>query len=41
MGYPGPAYPRGFKNTGVDTLEPFEVRDVMPGDDPVAQDRAQ
>jgi Gluconate 2-dehydrogenase subunit 3 len=41
MGYPGPAYPRGFKNAGVDSLEPFEVRDVMPGDDPVAQDRAQ
>ena len=41
MGYPGPAYPRGFKDIGVDTLEPFEVRDIDPGDDPAAQDEGQ
>lgn len=34
MGFPGPAYPRGYKNTGVDKLEPFEVRDVKPQEDP-------
>jgi hypothetical protein len=35
IGFPGPAYPRGYKNSGVDRREPFEVRDVQPGDDPV------
>jgi hypothetical protein len=35
IGFPGPAYPRGYKNPGIDTAEPFEVRDVRPGDDPV------
>ncbi|PYI65225.1 hypothetical protein CVV68_19120 [Arthrobacter livingstonensis] len=35
IGFAGPAYPRGYKNMGVDALEPFEVRDVHPGDDPV------
>jgi Gluconate 2-dehydrogenase subunit 3 len=35
IGFPGPAYPRGYKNPGVDSLEPFEVRDAMPSDDPV------
>ncbi len=34
MGFPGPAYPRGYKNAGVDSREPFEVRDAHPGDDP-------
>jgi hypothetical protein len=33
IGFPGPAYPRGYKNTGVDAREPFEVRDVSPSDD--------
>ena len=27
MGFPGPAYPRGYKNTGVDAREGFEVPD--------------
>lgn len=27
MGFPGPAYPRGYKNLGIDAREPFEVRD--------------
>ena len=26
IGFPGPAYPRGYKNPGVDRREPFEVR---------------
>jgi Gluconate 2-dehydrogenase subunit 3 len=35
IGFPGPAYPRGYKNPGVDAREPFEVGDVVPSDDPV------
>ncbi len=35
MGFPGPAYPRGYKNPGVDKLEPFEVRDQRAAEDPV------
>jgi hypothetical protein len=35
IGFPGPAYPRGYKNSGVGRLEPFEVPDTRPGDDPV------
>lgn len=38
MGFPGPAYPRGYKNAGVGKLEPFEVRDVRPAEDPVGDD---
>ena len=34
IGFAGPAYPRGYKNLGVDRLEPFEVRDIRPGADP-------
>ena len=34
IGFAGPAYPRGYKNLGVDRLEPFEVRDVRPDEDP-------
>jgi Gluconate 2-dehydrogenase subunit 3 len=37
MGFPGPAYPRGYKNPGVDGREPFEVRDQAPADDPVGR----
>jgi Gluconate 2-dehydrogenase subunit 3 len=37
MGFPGPAYPRGYKNAGVDKLEPFEARDARPGEDPVRE----
>jgi hypothetical protein len=36
MGFPGPAYPRGYKNAAVDGREPFEVADTRPSDDPVA-----
>jgi hypothetical protein len=32
----GPAYPRGYKNIGLDAREPFEVADASPGADPVA-----
>jgi len=35
IGFPGPAYPRGYKNTGIDRREPFEVPDTRPGEDPV------
>jgi hypothetical protein len=38
MGFPGPAYPRGYKNAGVGKLEPFEVPDRRPGEDPVGDD---
>jgi Gluconate 2-dehydrogenase subunit 3 len=38
IGFPGPAYPRGYKNLGVDALEPFEVRDARPGEDPVGRE---
>jgi Gluconate 2-dehydrogenase subunit 3 len=38
IGFPGPAYPRGYKNAGVDTTEPFEVRDTKPANDPVRKD---
>lgn len=34
IGFAGPAYPRGYKNIGVDSLEPFEVRDARPDADP-------
>lgn len=39
MGFPGPAYPRGYKNPGVDAREPFEVRDAKPGADPARGQR--
>jgi hypothetical protein len=32
IGWPGPAYPRGYKNLGIDKLEPFEVHDHRPTD---------
>jgi hypothetical protein len=32
IGFPGPAYPRGYKNAGVDAREPFEVADAQPAD---------
>ena len=30
IGFPGPAYPRGYKNPGVNAREPFEVADHGP-----------
>jgi hypothetical protein len=37
IGFPGPAYPRGYKNAGVDKREPFEVLDQHPTDDPIRE----
>ncbi|HET8717189.1 MAG TPA: gluconate 2-dehydrogenase subunit 3 family protein [Nocardioidaceae bacterium] len=44
IGFPGPAYPRGYKNAGINTLEPFEQPDQRPidpvehpGDQPLDQ----
>jgi Gluconate 2-dehydrogenase subunit 3 len=34
IGFPGPAYPRGYKNPGVGRREPFEVADARPSQDP-------
>jgi hypothetical protein len=32
MGFGGPAYPRGYKNLGIDRREPWEVAEVQPVD---------
>jgi Gluconate 2-dehydrogenase subunit 3 len=37
IGFPGPAYPRGYKNAGVGKLESFEVADAQPTEDPVRE----
>ena len=37
MGFPGPAYPRGYKNKGMGRREPFEVADGRPAEDPVRE----
>jgi Gluconate 2-dehydrogenase subunit 3 len=34
MGFAGPAYPRGYKNLGLDRREPFEVKVQHPSFDP-------
>ena len=34
IGFSGPAYPRGYKNPGINSTEPFEVSDAMPHMDP-------
>jgi hypothetical protein len=39
IGFGGPAYPRGYKNLGVNRLEPFEVADARPDEDPAAPGR--
>ena len=39
IGFGGPAYPRGYKNMGLNRLEPFEVADTRPTEDPVSLDR--
>lgn len=38
IGFGGPAYPRGYKNIGIEAREPWEVADVSDKD-PVAEDR--
>ncbi len=35
IGFAGPAYPRGYKNLGLDSREPFEVADARPQQDPL------
>lgn len=35
IGFDGPAYPRGYKNIGVNRLEGIEVHDAHPTDDPL------
>lgn len=35
IGFPGPAYPRGYKNPGTDAREPYEVADTRPSADPL------
>ena len=37
MGFPGPAYPRGYKNKGMGRREPFETADSHPAGDPVQE----
>jgi hypothetical protein len=37
IGFGGPAYPRGYKNLGIDAREPWEVRDSRPGLDPLRE----
>jgi hypothetical protein len=39
IGFPGPAYPRGYKHAGMDAREPFEVADHHPADDPVQEEQ--
>ncbi len=41
IGFTGPAYPRGYKNRGIDAREPFEVRDDRPDLDPTKASRAR
>jgi hypothetical protein len=41
IGFSGPAYPRGYKNAGVDAREPYEVADARPADDPLTSDPAR
>jgi hypothetical protein len=37
IGFSGPAYPRGYKNAGIGQLEPFEVPDAKPAEDPIRE----
>ena len=39
IGFGGPAYPRGYKNLGLDRREPWEVPDTHPDRDPVHSTR--
>ncbi len=38
IGFPGPAYPRGYKNLGVDARDPREAPDARPALDPIRAD---
>nr|WP_269151107.1 gluconate 2-dehydrogenase subunit 3 family protein [Spelaeicoccus albus] len=35
IGFPGPAYPRGYKNAGIGKKEPFEAEETHPEQGPV------
>lgn len=37
IGFPGPAYPRGYKNLGLDSRDPHEVPDARPDEDPLRE----
>jgi hypothetical protein len=39
IGFGGPAYPRGYKNLGLNRLEGFEVADANPFDNPISPSR--
>ncbi len=39
IGFAGPAYPRGYRNLGLDAREPFEVADARPRQDPARANR--
>lgn len=39
IGFGGPAYPRGYKNLGLDRREPWEVPDAHPDRDPLGATR--
>ncbi|NMN99066.1 gluconate 2-dehydrogenase subunit 3 family protein [Antrihabitans stalactiti] len=39
IGFSGPAYPRGYKNLGVDRREGHEVGDARPDADPIRRSR--
>jgi hypothetical protein len=39
IGFGGPAYPRGYKNLGLDRREPWEVPDAHPDRDPLRATR--
>jgi hypothetical protein len=41
IGFPGPAYPRGYLNLGVDTREKWEQRDAEPTDPVTAGRRVE
>jgi hypothetical protein len=41
IGFPGPAYPRGYLNLGVDALEKWEQKDAEPADPVTAGERIE
>lgn len=41
IGFGGPAYPRGYKNLGLDAREPWEVADANPDLDPLRPETAK
>jgi hypothetical protein len=41
IGFGGPAYPRGYRNLGLDRREPWEVPDAHPDRDPLGHARPE